>query len=115
MKFPHAADLPEGRTPYVRRSFVEEIETQVELAGTPRTSSLFPLKVVAAKVQACLERQQLPACAECPHSGNCELAATHATNLASLPQLRAEEAAKPKADNVWLNLNVDSLPADASS
>ena len=115
MKFPHTAELPEGRDPYVRRSFVEEIETNVELAGTPRGSKLFPLKVVAAKVQACLDRQQLPACAECPQSGHCELAATHATNLASLPQLRAEEAAQPKSENVWLNLNVDSSPAGSAS
>lgn len=115
MKFPHAVDLPAGQVPYVRRSFTEEIETQVELGGTPRTSPLFPVKVVALKVQACLDRQQVQTCGECHHAGNCELAATHATHLAALPQMKAAEAAAPKQENVWLNLNVDSAPGSSSS
>lgn len=84
----------------------EEIEREVELGGTPRTSPLFPIHVRAEKVTRCQDVKGVSACEPCPFYEHCTLAHERNNDLVEEPKIVASLAAKAEAvGNPWLKLD----------
>lgn len=88
----------------------KEIETEVELAGVPPSSPLFPIKVRERKVEECQGRNSVASCQVCKYYDHCELSKQHMIDVKyTLPELQKTGAFTPPV-NPWLKLGEKTTP-----